>query len=56
MQTIINQLILIAGSWNHSGQQDKFLEHQFEIALFNLQLETNTDHEGAMNILLTALN
>ena len=55
MHHIINQLILIAGSWNESGQQDKVLEHQFEIALFNLQLEANTDHEGAMEILLTSL-
>lgn len=56
MQAIVNQLILLAGSWNHSGQQDKYLEYQFEVALFNLQLETNTDHEGAMDILLSALN
>ncbi|WP_155961309.1 hypothetical protein [Sporosarcina sp. P33] len=56
MQHIINQLILIAGAWNDSGQQDKVLEQQFDNALKSLQQETNTDQSGAMDILLSALN
>ena len=52
---IINQLILTAGAWNESGQKDKLLEWQFELHLFELQLATDTDHDGAMDILLDAI-
>ncbi|ARK25979.1 hypothetical protein SporoP37_15745 [Sporosarcina sp. P37] len=56
MQHIINQLILTAGAWNESGQRDKVLENQFDQYLFELQLLTDTDHDGAMHILLRSLN
>ncbi|MEK4024449.1 hypothetical protein [Sporosarcina sp. FSL W7-1283] len=52
---ITNQLILTAGAWNESGQKDKVLEWQFERQLFDLQLATGTNHEGAMEILLATI-
>lgn len=55
MQAIINQLILTAGAWNESGQKDKLLEYQFDRYLFDLQLIEKTDHDGAMKILLAAI-
>ncbi|PSL42156.1 hypothetical protein B0H99_101404 [Planomicrobium soli] len=35
-QYILNQLILIAGSWEATGEQDKGLEQQFESKLAEL--------------------
>lgn len=55
MQHIINQLILIVGSWNATGQTDKRLEHQFDQKLTELEQATKTKREGALNILLNYL-
>lgn len=52
MQHILNQLILIVGSWNVTGQTDKRLERQFDQKLTELEQATKTEREGALNILL----
>ena len=55
-EKLIDLLILTAGSWNATGQTDKKLENDFDRYLKLLQIETNTDYEGAMQILLNSQN
>lgn len=55
MQHIINQLILIAGSWNATGQTDKHLESQFDYWLGQLAKVAKTGREEALNLLVEHL-
>ena len=52
---IINQLILVTGAWNDTGQKDKRLEQQFGSLLNELRITAGTTPEGAVQLLMESL-
>lgn len=54
MQETINRLIIIAFSWNQTGQTNDLLKKQFKSLMNELASKSNTDFEGAMKILLAS--
>jgi len=49
---LANALIIAAGQWNNSGQQDEQLERVAAEYLGRLQMALGTDREGAVAYLL----